>query len=161
MSCLSPTSYLLLTTKPLKRRITLTQHEFINILPLADINGASFTATLHFSDGTTDSSTTINLLDLRKSEVKSIDLGWPARLYDEVIPAKTIVKIVFTVTGQAGDSLTFIPWTPKVDDFDIREFYYHNSLGGVDSFVCTGNTANRADYAFRLFFVHSVDMKHV
>lgn len=125
---------ILLTTKPLTRRLSEAQKEWLYILPLVD-GDAMITITVTYTDATT-AATAVNLLGLRASEVVRVPMDYATRNYLALSPGDDIAKIVATIDC-AQTTITYLAWAPRTDI--IREFQYANSLGGFDSFICTGD----------------------
>ena len=127
---------ILLTTKPLTRRLTETQREWLYILPLINTD-ATLTITITYTDDSTDVNP-IPLLGLRATEVVRVRMDYDRHNYLGINPEEDIAKIVASIDC-AQTTVTYLPWAPRTDI--VREFYYANSLGGFDSFICTGDNA--------------------
>lgn len=145
MAFLTPISYLFLTTKPMLRMLDTRQHEWLQILPLVAIDPATLRVRITYTDATT-ANANVDLTALRAYEVKMVDLSFATRAYQDEEPLKTILKIEVWVDADAGagDKITFVPWTPNTDN--LTQLLYFNSLGGMDSLICTGDS--EAAYQF-------------
>lgn len=120
------------------------------------IDGSQYTVSItgdNFSTGAVSSSSggTSNIhnvtvdadIALQAGEVQCFDMSFATQAYDALNPAKTIRSILIRIESpdfadqDAQDHIIYYPYTPKGDN--IRAIYYHNSYGGIDSIICTGD----------------------
>ncbi len=135
-------SYILLTTKPKKRLLSIHHPEWLYFLPTAFIPNPYFKVKLHFKDGTTSNHDLYQFpTTLRPSEVHYLDIGFSRFDYKSINPAKELLFVEAFILIQ-GDftiesSIHLYPVDYNTDQ--TRAIYYHNSLGGLDSLICTGD----------------------
>ena len=128
---------LFLTTKPFIRKLYKTVPlEWIYILPLETATGVNLTAHIEYTDGATTDQL-ISLGTLTKGITTTVRMDYVTRKWDDIDPTRTIRHIKAYV-ATSGDVIYYIPEEANTDYF--RQFLYRNSLGGMDSFVCTGAT---------------------
>jgi len=134
--------YTFLTTKPQKRLLSVSHPEWLAVLPIVDISIPKLQAIVTFTDGTTstyDLTTTGEFL-LSAGQVQCFDISYATRDYDSLNEAKTIrsFKIsIYSPDFSTSDYIECVPYTPKGDL--QQAIYYHNSYGGLDSLICTGD----------------------
>lgn len=135
--------YQLLTTKPLKRRISTQHPEWAYVFSFVAAT-TRLQATIHYTDGTTatisDMVGTVSLVP----GVSYYDISYLRHQYHAITPLKTIASIVLSFEGLSGEQLTLVPFTPATDQ--VRAFYYRNSQGGIDSLITTGDFQNTPSY---------------
>lgn len=140
---------LLLTTKPKKRQISIDHPEWLYVYPGVSNNDLYLRALITYQDGTLAYEDIVALGNHVSYRVKIINIGYPARQYQFIDPTKTIKSIELFINESEVDtidaSIILIP--VKITSDNVRALYYHNSLGGLDSFICTGDK----NQAIRLF----------
>lgn len=112
--------------------------EWLYVMAHAGLNRLYYK--VYYTDGTDD--TDFHAFDgLVSGAVGMIQVGYDQIDYPAMNPAKTILKVEFTlrngVTVNDGETLTVYPYVPDGDS--QRAIYYHNSYGGLDSVICEGD----------------------
>ncbi len=143
MSLLTQEYSIFLTTKPLRRRLTEAQREWLYIQPIQDLNAESLDITIHYTDGTSHNYD-YSIGDLRTYETVIVPVDFTSRAYNSINPAKTIRTITIKLNSQPEDIIVYERWVPQSEN--IIELHYFNSLGGLDSFIATGDTADGTDF---------------
>ncbi len=133
--------YLLLTTKPNKRRLSTEDPEYVYVCPFADMTGGSLYAKATYSDDSTYVHA-VSLGTLYVGKTLCVGIGYDAIDYAASIPSgETLLKIEVYVgtasTEDDGDKVTYIPYTPS-SQVKTR-VYYVTSYGGLDSLICVGD----------------------
>ena len=116
-----------------KRRITRDQPEWIYAVPLINYTDYNVEFTLYFTDDTSQSFIVNYGAAVAKQSI-IIPIGYDIHDYDNINAAKTIKYI--RISGQYTFYIELYP--REVQGPFKREFYFMNSLGGIDSFVAVG-----------------------
>lgn len=130
-------SYQFLTTKSLRRTIFKEQHEYLYILALEDMGQKNLTFDLTYNDGSANQ-TSKSIGNLSKGDIHLIDVGFDNIGYDLIESAKTISLIQIHIDDELNERIYLTPATLPSDN--AQHLFYFNSLGGMDSLICTGST---------------------
>ncbi|GEM_PF-5816052 len=139
----SATEIVMLSTRSLIRPFSMEHPEWLYILPVADKASASLTVTVYYTVGA-PMVKSISLGDLRKSEVIDINISEANQKYSEVDNTRTISYMTMSVNS-SDDALTLYPIYPSKMSDVVTALYYHNSMGGLDTLICTGDYADTMD----------------
>ncbi len=140
--------YTFLTTKPRTRQLSRNHPEWLAVCVLEPDGLADclLRALITYTDGSTANHILIDEGDipaLLEGSVYAFEIGFDRYAYDAVTPAKTIKHIRIHLENAAfedqlaQDHVIYYPYTPAGDY--VRALYYHNSYGGLDSVICTGD----------------------
>lgn len=135
--------YAFLTTKPIKRRLSMDHPEWLYILPTQAISSANLTYKLTYTDDATTTKT-IALGNLLVGKKIQVQIGNDILDYEQWNPTKTIRFIEFYISDPGYDKLTYYPYSPVGDD--VRAIYYHNTFGGVDTLILEGSQQDSYDF---------------
>lgn len=142
------TPYSFLTTKPQKRLLSRLHPEWLYVLPIESITTPKLVAVIAHRDNSATSYTLIDTGDLvlRAGEVKCLDVSYARWDYDAVEPTKIIRSIAIRIESPdfedqgAQDYIQYVPYPAAAGFGDFsRALYYHNSMGGLDSVICSGD----------------------
>ena len=136
--------YQFLTTKPLTRRFSLSHPELLYVFPYVNLS-TTLQAQLFYTDAS--QSSIINLTSttsFTQGQVKAFDISEDTNNYTQQNQAKTIERIEIDLPDEGSDKLILYPYTPKSSQ--VKAIYYHNSQGGLDSVICTGDQQNTTDF---------------
>jgi len=129
--------YTFLTTRPEARRMSKAHPEILKVLPHVDkLNPTPQTlkARIYYTDATPTADYTIDTWEARAGEVYSFQIGYQ----DVAYPSKSLAWKIEIYCGDhatADDMLFYYPYDYAAQE--IVPIYYTNSLGGIDSVICT------------------------
>lgn len=137
--------YLLQTTKPEKREFSMDHPEWIYVVPTEDTNNVYLYAKVYYTDESDQMYAVSALKNLRKNEAVIFNISNSQVDYENLNPAKIIKYFELFIGLQGslpqpaiGDKIICIPKSYAQDKETIRAIYYYNSIGGLDSIICTG-----------------------
>jgi len=146
----------LLTTRPLSRDYSLNHPDFVSVLVYQSMNvgPSAFVVvdfTVHYTDGSTDATVSAEHSGGHRNIVH-VPLGDSVHGFSALNPAKTIDRIEAAIRLEGRDLSDVVVGTApqgtltlNVKDYgeQARQFFYMNSLGGMESFIATGNRSEK------------------
>lgn len=139
----------LLTTKPLQRSFSMDHPEWIYVVSTEDYASAQLRTIIWDRDGGQIAATVLlELGTLRAFEVRMLNISNAVYNYETHDPDEPIKDIDIFIRSGSTDSavIKLVPSTPTSES--IRALYYHNSLGGLDSMICTGEQQQSNEFSF-------------
>lgn len=137
-----PANKRFLTWKSGTRKVATDQQEFLSFL---NHSATSTTLTLkvkmNYTDGTNSTATGQEETGTIEKEIFIFPVGYTQLDIDTLKTAgKTVESYEVYIDDQAGVTIseTVVFWVDNTVYANKRVFYYENSLGGIDSLVCTG-----------------------
>lgn len=131
-----------LTWKTGIRKVITSQQEFLSFL---NYSATSTTLTMkvkmYYTDGTNSTATGHTETGVNDKEIYVFPVGYTEMAIDTLKTAgKTVSKYEVYIEDQAGviisETVTYM--LDSNTYFNRRVLYYENSLGGIDSLICTG-----------------------
>lgn len=131
-----------LTTKPQSRSISIDHPEWLYIYLEQTATQQYLKANITYQDGTTLLHELMSLGIPTGHDIIIANISYSEKNYQLLAPSKVIKTIeIFVgdaVADQSEEYLVLIPI--KYNSDNIKALYYHNSLGGIDSFICVGDS---------------------
>jgi hypothetical protein len=148
---LLPEGKQLLTARPLSRKITEAQYEYLYYLVRNEATTVSLEVTVFYTDGSTQQQPTEEIGTYQKYQVLAIPIGYQARGYHNLDPEKTIasLRVNLQASGENTLSVKLSPFQPGHSY--SKEFYYFSpSMGGLETLVTTGKATQTDHYQRRV-----------
>jgi len=135
-----PSTGSLLTTKPLTRRISREQADFVTFISSTDTT-LTATFTVLYTDGTSDLMVK-NFGAVRKFEPAIVPIGFSAQDYAVLSLGRSIRQISVAFGASV---VTLIPFSANYLR-NVREFYFWTTGGAFESLVCTGESSQATEH---------------
>ena len=139
-------SYLLLTTKPKQRLLSMDHPEWLYFLPTEDKNSAYLRGKYNYTNGQASHKNLVSLGDIRQDEAQWVNISFAKIDYNGIADQdyKSIELFINTSGNNTKDeSIVIVPVRANTES--AIALYYHNSMGGLDSFICTGEQSESHD----------------